>query len=98
MAGAGAVELGEIEARVERVEHLGVVADDEERGADFVAEAAEELEGFHGVARVEVACRLVRENDARTVGQRTGDGDSLLLTDRELVQAVVEPVDEAKES
>ena len=45
-------------------------------------------------AGVEVAGRLVAEDDRRLAGQRPGDGDALLLATGELARAMLQPVAE----
>src|SRR5687767_6397993 len=57
---------------------FGVVSDEGD-GAAFLAKLAKEFEdGLAGVG-VEVAGGFIREDDARVVHQRAGDGGALLL-------------------
>jgi len=71
-----------------------VVRDHADRRARGV-ELAEEV--HHGVAvlGVEVAGRLVREEDGRLAGQRAGDGDALLLAAGELRRKVLRAMQHA---
>src|SRR5438445_4934523 len=61
-----------------------IVGDDDDRLTQVVDGAAHEREDLRAGARVEVAGRLVGEDDLRPAGQRTGDSDTLLLATREL--------------
>ena len=49
------------------------------------------------VSRVELAGRLVGQEEPRPVGERPGDGHALLLAARELVRPVPRPLAEADE-
>src|SRR5690606_30147537 len=67
-----------------------VIVRGNQRGSAFVAD--ERLQGFkHPVAglRIEIAGRLVCEDDARMIGRSTGDGDALLLTTREFGRTMI---------
>src|SRR5690606_39462043 len=72
-----------------------VVGDDDEGGAGLVVELVQEV--LHAEARVvvEVARRLVGEEDGGAADEGARDGDALLLAARELARVVVEPVAEA---
>ena len=54
--------------------------------------AAHELEDLGAGAAVEVAGRLVGEDDRRLAGQRAGHGDALLLAAGQLARPVLQPV------
>jgi hypothetical protein len=54
-----------------------------------VAEPLEDVEDLLGRVRVEVAGRLVREDQVGRVDERAGDCDALLLPTRQLVRAVL---------
>src|SRR4051812_43932875 len=45
--------------------------------------------------RIEIASRLVRENDVRIIDQSTGDGDALLLATRQLHRAMIQAIAES---
>ena len=79
---------------------LGVLGDvvfvgDHDDGLARVVEPAEHLHDLVAGLGVEVARRLVGEDDVRVVDQRAGDRDALLLAAGELGRAVVEPVCQA---
>src|SRR5919202_697382 len=57
----------------------GVVGGDDEGGAGPGAQVADQVEDDGTVAVVEVAGRLVGDDDGRAGGQRAGDGDALLF-------------------
>ncbi len=66
--------------------------DDGDAGAPQILEDGHHLDAGR---RIEVAGRLVRQDDARMRDQRPGDGDPLLLSARHLVRVVIQPVSEA---
>ena len=73
------------------VGYAGIVRDHDNRPAgrvEFVQHLQNELAGL----AVEVAGRLVREQDRRIVDQRAPDGDALLLTAGEFVRTMMAPV------
>jgi len=55
-----------------------LVGDDDEARAGF-GEVAHDVEHFRGEFRIQGACGLVQQKKARAGGERTGDGDALLL-------------------
>ena len=65
---------------------------DEDDGFALGVEAVEGVEDFQAGLRVEVAGRLVGEDEERVIHQRAGDGDALLLPAGELLGAMVEAV------
>ena len=74
--------------RWQRGGELGVVRDHHERRAVAV-ELAQELEDLGARAAVEVAGRLVGEDDRRVAGDRASDRHALALSAGELVRPVV---------
>lgn len=62
----------------------GVVGDDEERGASFGVQAAQQLEYVAGGLRIESARGLVGEHEGGLRNQCARDGDALTLTTRQL--------------
>ena len=70
-------------AHREMLEQIDVVARDQHRDADFV-EAAEDLHHFQRQVRIEVAGRLVGDEDRRLAHDRARDADALLLAGRQL--------------
>ena len=73
---AAVVEEGDVVAGVAGEAHL--VGDDDEARAGF-GEVAHDVEHFRGEFRIQGACGLVQQKKARAGGERTGDGDALLL-------------------
>ena len=71
-----------------------VVGDHHDRLAVVVDAAPQQLEHLRAGAGVEVAGRLVGEDDPRPADQRPGHRDPLLLAAAELVGLVLEPVAE----
>merc|ERR1711916_103721 len=69
-----------------------VVRDYDACDRGFLVDLEEEVHDGDGVCRVEVSGRLVEEEDLWRVCQSTSNGDTLLLTARELRGEVVEPV------
>jgi hypothetical protein len=74
--------------------NLGVVRDQHD-GAALAAEFAEQAQDGLASVGVEVARRLVRENDAGVVHQGARDGHALLLAAGELAGPVPAPVGQA---
>src|SRR5215208_6991544 len=70
------------EAAVAEVCEALVVRGDEGAGARLAAEGEEERADLRAGARVEVAGRLVREDEARARDEGAGDGHALLLAPR----------------
>src|SRR5262249_28144964 len=64
-----------------------LVSHEDDRVAALV-QHVQQLYDLFGGLRVEVARRLVRENDRRIVDQGAGDGDALPLTAGKLVRLV----------
>ena len=69
-----------------------VVRDHHDRLAELVDGASHERQELAAGRAVEVAGRLVGEDDRRPAGERAGDGDALLLTARQLARPVRQPV------
>src|SRR4051794_31504243 len=69
-----------------------IVGDHHDRLAELAHGAAHEVEDLRTGPAVEVARRLVGEDDRRLAGERTSHGDALLLTTAELARAVTQPV------
>ena len=67
---------------------VGFVRDEDDRVAGLV-QLGEQPHDFDAGLRVEVAGRLVGEQDRRVVDERARDGDALALAARELVRPVV---------
>ena len=72
-----------------------VVGDHDDGLAHVVDGLPHEGEDLAAAAGVEVAGRLVGEDDLGPAGQRPGHGDPLLLAARQLGRAVLQPVAEA---
>jgi hypothetical protein len=73
---------------------LRFVGDDHERHAPLALDALEERHDLLAGRRVEVAGRLVGEQQGRFGDERTGDRDALLLPAGELRRTVIHPVAE----
>ncbi len=54
-------------------------------------ELLEHPQDFHAGVRIEITCRLVRQQQRRLIDKRTSNGHPLLLTTRHLRWFVVEP-------
>ena len=68
---------------------LRIVGDEDDRLAALDARAPERIEDLGAGRVVEVAGRLVGEQEGRPGDERPGDGDALLLAGRQLVGLVV---------
>src|SRR3954454_8553684 len=73
----------------------GIVGDHDHRLAELVHGLAQQPQDLLGGVRVEVARRLVGEQDGRPVHEGARDGDALLLAAGELRRAVRQPVAQA---
>ena len=76
----------------------GVVRDHHDRLAELVDRVAQQLEDLAARRGVEVAGRLVGEDDRRPRDERAGDRDALLLAAGELGRSVRAAVGEADRS
>ena len=81
--------------RVRVLGDVGLVRDQHDGQPALVVQPLEDPHHLDARARVEVAGRLVGEQQRRVVDQRAGDGDALLLAARQLVRMVIEPLAEA---
>ena len=70
----------------------GVMGDHDDRLAELAHRGAHERQDLGAGAGVEVAGRLVGEDDLGTAGEGAGDGDALLLPARELRRSVLQAV------
>src|SRR5690606_36357366 len=68
---------------------------DDHDGVTLTVERLEKLHDLLARAGVQVAGRLVGQQDGRVIDQGAGDGDTLPLTARELVRLVVHTVRQA---
>src|SRR5215471_2260576 len=75
--------------------HSSVVRYEDDRDPLFSIQFLKHLQDFYARLRVEVAGRLVGEQQRRMVYQRAGDGDALLLAAGELRRLVIESVTQA---
>jgi len=73
---------------------LRVVRDDDDRAA-LLVEVTQDREHIAAGDRVEVACRLVGEDEVRVGDEGSSDRDSLLLAARQLRRSVVDAIAEA---
>ena len=74
--------------------HVALVGDEDDRAARGV-ELVEQAEDLGRRARVEVARRLVGQDQGRLGDERPGDGDALLLAAGQLAGPVADPVGQA---
>ena len=87
--------VGEVEHAVGDRGGARLVRDHHDRLAELLDRVTQELEDLGARRRVEVAGRLVREDDVRLRDERTGDRDALLLATGELGGAVREAIAES---
>src|ERR1700729_665528 len=71
-----------------------VVRDHQDGFAVFLGEAGEEVENFVGAFAVEVAGRLVAEQESGVGDDGAGDGDALFLSAGKLARVVIHAVAE----
>ena len=83
------VAVGEEEDAVGDRRRAGVVSDHHRRLACFLDCQAKQFEDLTARLRVEVAGRLVREDDRRLGDERAGNRDALLLSAGELGRPVL---------
>src|ERR1044071_10042617 len=68
---------------------------DDDDGLFLTDKVLEDADDLVAGLLIEIAGRLVGEDERRVVDQRTGDGDALALAAGELVRAVLGAVDQA---
>ena len=85
----------ELDHPVGHARDLAVVGHDQDGRVEFVRLLMQELEDLDARAEVELARRLVRQQDRVAGRERAGDRDPLLLTARQLVLEAVQPPAEA---
>src|SRR5437762_5476543 len=73
---------------------VGLVRHQHDRDAALYVQLLKNAHDLDAGLRIEVAGRLVGEQQRRAVHRRAGDGDALLLTTRELVRVMTEPIAE----
>src|ERR1051325_9584724 len=83
-------------AAVHPLRQLHVVGGDDGGQPGCAYELGKRVEDMARGARVEVAGRLVREQDARRIGNRSRDRDALLLAAGELRRPMLQPLLEAE--
>src|SRR5258708_3463814 len=66
----------------------GIVRDHDDRLAEILVQLVEQVQHVVGALAIEIAGRLVGDDDLRVVDDRARDGDALLLTARELPRIV----------
>ena len=90
------VAVGEEQHPVGAARRRGLVGDHDDRLAELVGGVAHDVEQLGRGVRVELAGRLVGEDDVRARHQGARGGDALLLPAGELAGSVLEPVAEAE--
>ena len=88
-ASATIATAGELDHPVGDAGDLAVVGDDEDRGVLAVGLLVQQVEDLHAGAEVELAGRLVGQQDRVAGRQRAGDRHPLLLAAGELVREVL---------
>ena len=88
----GDATIGEEDHAVRVAGRDRVVGHHDDRLAELAHGMAHEREDLRTGGAVEVAGRLVGEDDLRPAGQRTGDGDALLLAARQFAGPVLQAV------
>jgi hypothetical protein len=68
------------------------MGDEHDRRRRFPVERLEQLDDVGARVAVEIARRLVGEENPRLIGERPRDGDALLLAARELRRKVIETI------
>ena len=68
--------------------------DEDDRQAVVAIEPLEDVHDLDARSRVEIAGRLVRQQQLRIVDERAGDCDPLLLAAGQLIRMVIEPLAE----
>ncbi len=74
---------------------LDVVGDEQHAGFAFVRDRGEQRHDLVAAGAVEVACRLVGEDQLRFAGERLGDRDALALAAGELLGGVLQAIRQA---
>ena len=87
-----------MEGVVDEAQGARVVRHHDDRLAEVVLELAQQREDRLGVARVEIAGRLVGDDQIGIGDDGARDGDALLLAARERARVVVEPLVEADDA
>ena len=75
---------------------LGIVRDEHERAAALAVDGHEQIDHLPAGGAVEIAGRLVGEQDRRIVRERARDRDALLLAARELRRIVMAAIGRAR--
>ena len=70
--------------RADGFDDIHLVGDDDDSQMQLTIQPFDKFENRFGGVRVECAGRLVKQQDTRVVGERAGDGDSLLLSSGQL--------------
>ncbi len=89
---AGDLAVGDADDAVGVFGDAQVVRDEDDGDAALRVQPLEQAHDLRAGLRVEVARRLVGQDDGRLGDQRAGDGDALLLAARQLVGVVLQPV------
>ena len=83
------------ENAVHRADHFAIMRHEDEALASFTTGARQQRGDIACIIVVEIAGRLVSENDRRFVGEGSGDCDTLLLTPTQLRRPVAASIAEA---
>ena len=71
------------------VGNIVFVRDDDERHSPLTLDVGEDFHGAGGVNAIEIACRLIGQQDLRLIGQSPGDGNALSFPGRELAGVLI---------
>ena len=70
--------------RANGFDYVHLVCDDDDSQVQLPIEPFDQFENCLGGVRIERAGRFIQQQDSRIVGERTGDGDTLLLPSGQL--------------
>ena len=71
--------------------HVAIMRDDQDRRPESSMQIVDQRENLRAVWRVEIACRLIGQQDRRIHGQRARDRNPLPLAAGEFVGQVIQP-------
>src|SRR5688572_10280450 len=75
-----------------------VVRHHDNRLVEVAVESSEQVENLFSASRVEIACRLVGDEHRRIGNDRPRDGDTLLLSARELSRIMLRAIRQAHDT
>jgi hypothetical protein len=93
--GGGLVEITELFDALKPAGHIGRVSHQQQRHAMLRTGFADQFQNHVLISHIDIRRRLVGQQKRRAVGQRSGDGYSLLLADRQLARPMAQAVAQA---